>query len=431
MHDELTKRAAASAEGVARRRSIAAGVVGNFVEFFDWTIYAYMAPVFAAQIFPADTPSVSLLLAFSTFAVGYVARPLGALVFGIYADRIGRRNALTLTILLTAAGSLAVACAPTYGTVGMAAPALVLFARVLQGFAAGGEGGSAQAYLTELGRSTKRAFTASLQQVSTGLSTLFALALSTYLTHTLSGEQMDAFGWRLPFFLGSLLGLAGVYLRRHASESKVFLAQHGGKPVLKNLAHEWRALLLVTGVALFPSTVYFAWQIYLPTYIVAAAGLTRDAVLMISTVGLVCFVLLIPPAALLSDRYGRKPMLIGYTLAALLWGYPTFIGLHSFAASFEGALIVAVVGNVILAVMSGSLIACMTELFTTAVRATGAGLAYAAAIVISGASFPPLVTLLLANRRYGTILAYFSVIGAISLVAYLVMPETRLRRIAD
>lgn len=420
-----------AADAVVRRRSIIAGVIGNFVEYYDWTIYAYMAPVFAAQIFPAGKPSISLLLAFSTFALGYVTRPLGALVFGIYGDRIGRRNALTLTILLMAAGSLLVACAPTYSTAGGAAAALVLFARVLQGFAAGGEGGSAQAYLTELGRPTQRAFTASLQQVSTGLSTLFALALSAYLTRRLSGAQMDSFGWRIPFLIGALLGVAGLYLRRRATESAAFLAHHGDQPVLKNLVREWRALLLVTGVALFPSTVYFAWQIYLPTYIVTAAGLPRESALTITTLGLICFVLLIPPAAMLSDRYGRKPMLIGYAVAALLWGYPTFIGLHSFAASFTGALIVTLVGNLILAVMAGSLIACMTELFTTSVRATGAGLAYAAAIVISGASFPTVVTALLAERRYGQILVYFSVIGAISLVAYIVMPETRLRRIED
>ena len=414
-----------------RHRSLVAGVLGNFVEFFDWTVYAYMAPVFAAQIFPAHDPTISLLLAFSTFGIGYVARPLGAVIFGIYGDRLGRRNALTLTILLMAGGSALVACAPTYASVGLVSPALVLLARVIQGFAAGGEGGSAQAYLTELGRPGTRGFTASLQQVSTGVSTLCALALSAYLTHALSAGQMASTGWRVPFLLGAALGVAGLYLRRRATESGAFLAHRGEKPVFKTLLTQWRAVLLVTAIALFPSTVYFTWQLYLPTYITSTTALARDAALSISTIGLLCYVVLVPLSAILSDRWGRRPMMIGYTVAALLWGYPTFIGLPSFAGNFTGALIVAVVGNVILAVMSGSLVACMAEMFSTSVRATGAGLAYAIAVVISGGSFPTVVTALLAERRFGAILFYFSLIGLVSLIAYIVMPETRLRRIED
>jgi MFS transporter, MHS family, alpha-ketoglutarate permease len=423
---------AANAEASrVRQRSLVAGVVGNFVEFFDWTIYAYMAPVFAAQIFPAHDPTISLLLAFSTFGLGYIARPLGAVIFGIYGDRLGRRNALTLTILLMAGGSAVVACAPTYASAGLVSPALVLLARLIQGFAAGGEGGSAQAYMTELGRSGRRGFTASLQQVSTGISTLCALALSAFLTHELSAAQMASIGWRVPFLLGAALGGAGLYLRRRATESDAFLSHRGDKPVVKTLLREWRSLVLVTAIALFPSTVYFTWQLYLPTYITATTALARDTALSISTIGLLCYVMLVPPSAILSDRLGRKPMMIGYTVAALLWGYPTFIGLPSFAGSFIGVLIVAVVGNAILAVMSGSLVACMAEQFNTSVRATGAGFSYAVAVVISGGSFPTIVTALLVRKHFGSILIYFSLIGLVSLLACILMPETRLRRIED
>lgn len=417
-----------------RRRSIVAAVVGNFVEFYDWTIYAVVAPLFASQIFPSESALVSLLLAFSTFALGYVARPIGAILVGVYSDRVGRRSAMTLAIVGMAVCSLVIGLTPPYATVGIAAPVTVLLARLLQGIAAGGEAGSATTYLVEFARPERRAFTACFQQMSTGLSTLCALGTVALLSAALTDVQMTAWGWRVPFIIGALLGAVGLYLRMRGQETPVFQASIARRPrrepILTSLRKAWKSVVLTSAIALLPGVCYFSWQIYLPTYIRATTSVSHADALLISVIGIVCFLLLLLPSAMLSDRYGRKPMMIGYSVAAMLWAYPTYVGLPTFANSFAGALVIALVGNVIIALMAGSLVACMAEQFQTHVRATGNGLSFALGVVISGATFPPVVTALMNSGEYHLIALYVAVAAAISLVAYIVMPETRSRDIA-
>jgi MHS family alpha-ketoglutarate permease-like MFS transporter len=413
----------------ARRRSIVVGAIGNFVEFYDWTIYAFMAPVFARQFFPSDDPTVSLLLAFSTFALGYVARPLGSLLFGAYSDRMGRRAAMTFAILGMALCSLIIGVCPTYAAIGVLAPIILVMARLLQGISAGGEAGSATTYLVEFARPGHRALAGSWQQVSTGLSTLSALGTSALLAASLSPELLAAWGWRVPFIIGAALGLVGLYLRLRAGETPVFKrdveAAAERRPVLTSLVDAWRSVLLVSAIALLPSIAYLTWQIYLPTYIATTTGMPRGAALNISIIGVVCFLLLIVPSAMLSDRIGRRPMMIAYSIGVLLWAYPTYVGIPTFANSYMGLVVITVVGNVILAAMAGSIVACMTEQFDTAIRASGNGLSYAIGIVVSGATFPPIVTALAGSQRYLSITLYVMAMAVISLVAYWIMPETR------
>lgn len=413
-----------------RRKSIVAGIAGNFVEFYDWSIYAFTAPIFASQIFNGSSQSVSLLLAFSTFALGYVARPLGAILFGVYADRGGRRNAMSVAIVGTAACSLIIGLTPTYSAVGILSPIVILLARLLQGIAAGGEGGSATTYLAEFARPDRRAFTASFHQVSTGLSTLCALGTATWLSATLTPDELTTWGWRIPFFIGAGLGLFGLYLRLQARETPVFCKSAEGvrdESVLSSLTRAWRSVLLTAAIALLPSIAFQSWQIYLPTYVSETTVVSRTDALAVGVIGIVFFLVLILPSAMLSDRFGRKPMMIASGIGAVLWAYPTYVGLPTFANSYTGALVIAIGGNVILAAMAGSLIACMTEQFNTNIRATGNGLSYAIGTVIAGASYSPIVTALMSDRQYLGITAYVVVMAAISLVAYTVMPETRKR----
>lgn len=413
----------------ARRRSIVVGAVGNFVEFYDWTIYAYMAPVFARQFFPSDDPTVSLLAAFSTFALGYVARPLGSLLFGAYSDRVGRRAAMTGAILGMAVCSLIIGLCPTYAAIGVLAPLILVVARLAQGISAGGEAGSATTYLVEFAQPGQRALAGSFQQVSTGLSTLCALGTSALLTSLLAADALGAWGWRVPFIIGALLGVVGLYLRLRAGETPVFRrdveATAERRPVLLGLVEAWRSVLLVSAVALLPSIAYLTWQIYLPTYIATTTGMPRGDALNISIIGVALFLVLLVPSAMLSDRLGRRPMMIAASIGVLLWAYPTYVGLPTFFNSWSGALVVTLVGNVIVALMAGSIVACMAEQFDTAIRASGNGLSYAIGIVVSGATFPPIVTALAGSRSFGWITIYVMAMAAISLAAYIVMPETR------
>jgi len=418
-----------------RRKSIVAGVAGNFIEFYDWTIYAYMAPIFAAQMFPSGDPMVSLLLAFSTFALGYIARPMGALLFGAYSDRIGRRNAMMIAIIGMGICSLIIGLLPTYAAIGIAAPIILVLARVLQGVSAGGEAGSATTYLVELARPGRRAFAGSFQQISTGASTLCALATSAILASSLAPETLAQWGWRVPFIIGAVLSVVGLYLRIAAHESPVFEADAKDvkvrEPFFSSLANAWRPVALVSAMALFPSIAYLTWQIFFPTYVSVTTGMPRSEALNISTMGVFVFLILILPSAMLSDRLGRKPMMITYTVLALLWAYPTYVGIPTFFNSWGGVLTVALVGNVILAIMAGSLVACMVEQFDTLVRATGNGLSYAIGIVLSGATFPPIVTALMGAKNYTAITIYVMAMAAISLVAYIIMPETKDRPLSQ
>ncbi len=413
----------------ARRKSIVAGVAGNFIEFYEWTIYAYMAPIFAVQMFPSDDPFVSLLLAFSTFALGYIARPLGAVLFGAYSDRLGRRNAMMIAILGMGVCSLIIGLTPTYDSIGIAAAFVIVGARLLQGISAGGEAGSATTYLVELSLPGKRALGGSMQQISTGLSTLFALATSALLANLLTAEQLSAWGWRVPFIIGAVLSVVGLLLRLAAHESPVFESDvktaKAREPVLRSLLANWKTVMLVSAMALFPSIAFLTWQIMFPTYASILTGIPRAEILNISTMAVVLFLVLIVPSAMISDRVGRKPMMIAYTVMSILWAYPTFVGLSTFFNSVGGVITVVLVGNVILAVMAGSLVACMVEQFDTLVRATGNGLSFAIGIVLSGATFPPLLTAMLGSKNLGVIVAFVVGTAAISLVSYIIMPETK------
>lgn len=415
----------------SRRQSIGAAVAGNFVEFYDLTIYAFMAPIIAEQIFPSSSHSISLLLVFSTYSVSYLARPLGALVFGVYGDRVGRRSAMMASIVLMASCSLVIGCTPNYGHIGLAAPLIIAAARFAQGIAAGGEGGNAIAYLGEMAAPGRRGFIASFQQFGTGLSSLFAILVSSLLSWLLSAAELSEWGWRVPFLLGAVMGLVGLYLRRYADETPAFLSSDATRrSSLHNLTASWRPILRTIGIGILPNFAFLTWQGLLPTYIIGTTGLSRSQAFTVVLAGIFSFVICILPSGMLSDRFGRRPMMIGSAVATIFMAYPTYVGLPTFASSFSAAIAVAVAGNIVLSVMAGSLIALMSEQFETEVRATGNGLAFAISIVISGVLFPPLLATLMLRQDYHALFFIFCAAATVSLVTYLLMAETRQRSIS-
>ena len=260
-------------EGASSRkqRSVVLGAtIGNFIEWYDWTIYGLFSGVFASQIFPSNDKTVSLLVVLSTFALGFLMRPVGAIVLSPIADRIGRRQMLSLTLLLMGAGSLAIALTPSFETIGFGAPVIVLLARLLQGFSAGGEYQGASVFLVEHAPATRRGFIGSMQNLSIGLAVLAANGVATLTTANLPNAELHDWGWRVPFFVGALMSLYGFYIRRSLPETPLFLetASHAGvekRPLLRVIREFPREALYVFSVQI--TTVFFyLWTIYLPTY---------------------------------------------------------------------------------------------------------------------------------------------------------------------
>jgi len=261
-----------------QRKIVLAAVIGNLLEFFDFTVYSYFALTIGHQFFPADSQVTSLLLAFAVFAVGFVMRPLGGIVLGRYADRAGRKPALTLTILLMAVGSASIGLAPTYAQIGLAAPVLIVVARLVQGFAQGGEFGAATATLLEMGGQASRGFRASWQLASQGAAALLGSGLAASLGFLLSAETMHSWGWRIPFLLGTLIAPVGIYLRRHIREEppaqRVVADRNDPKRGL--YVRNWfLTIFAIMGM----SVSTYVMMYYMPTYCIQYLGLPPKATL--------------------------------------------------------------------------------------------------------------------------------------------------------
>jgi MHS family alpha-ketoglutarate permease-like MFS transporter len=415
-----------------RWRAVGAGAVGNFTEFFDWTIYSYMAPVFASQFFPAHDQAASLLLAFSTFALGYLMRPIGGIVLGRLSDARGRRDALSLSILLMGLGSLVIGLLPAYGTLGLAAPILLILMRLLQGFSAGGEGGVSATFLLEFAPPGRRALAGSWRDFSSGVSTFVALGVSTAVTSLLPHDALVSWGWRIPFLVGALFSLVGLMLRRRVTETPVFAAHRAtqdgkaAQPVHDLVKRDRRPLVIVMLISVLPTVAFLTWQIYLPTYVSSVTSMPLATAQQISLLGVLVYLVLIPVMAMLADRVGRRPIMITFAVASALWAYPTYVLL---SGSTSAVLLVTIVGNVVVALMAGCLTATMAEQFPTATRGSGVSLAYAVAASVVGGSFPIIVTYLASQ---GSRLIIFLIVVAAALIsgiAFYLMPETRTREL--
>lgn len=412
------------ASGTSRTRQVVAGAVGNLVEWYDWLAYSYFATFFTEQFFPSEDKTASLLSTFAVFAVGFFMRPVGGLLLGAFSDRFGRRSGLVVTILLMAGGSLLIAVAPTYAQVGVLAPILLLIARLMQGLSVGGEFAASATFLTEAAPPNRRGLVGSLQYATTTLGVLLATGLGTLLTSVLTEPQMNSWGWRIAFGVGALLGVAGLWLRRTAAETDRTpdAQRRTRRPAVTLFREHPRTALVIIGMTIAPTIIYYTWSVYLPTYAHLTTGIDEAEAVPAHTIAVAVFMLLQPLGGMLSDRIGRKPPLLVFALGYVLLAVPMLGWLGD---SFTSVLLVGLAGLVLFTGYSAIAPAVMAEQFPAHVRVAGMGGPYSLAVALFGGTAPYLATWLESQGQVELFGWYIAAASLISGMVYLFLPETK------
>ncbi|HEY1077631.1 MAG TPA: MFS transporter [Fontimonas sp.] len=410
-----------------RLRSIVGGSIGNLVEWYDWYVYSAFSLYFAPVFFPHSDPTAQLLNSAAIFAVGFLVRPLGGWLLGSYADRRGRKAALLLSVWMMCIGSLVIALTPGHATIGIAAPAILLLARLLQGLSLGGEYGTSATYLSEMATPERRGFFSSFQYVTLVCGQLLALTVLIVLQQLLTQAQIESWGWRVPFVIGALCALVAMLLRSRLEETQSFAReQHmaAQRSPLRELLRHPRELGLVIGLTLGGTVAFYTYTTYMQKFLVNSAGMDRTTATLINAASLFVFMLLQPLVGALSDRIGRRPILIAFGLGGTLATLPILAALRTVDHPWTAfALILCA-----LLIVSGytSINAIVkAELFPTRIRALGVGLPYALTVALFGGSAEFIA---LWFKQAGNETGYdWYVTGCIgvSLLLYLTMRDTR------
>ncbi|MEY4248815.1 MAG: hypothetical protein RJA87_448 [Pseudomonadota bacterium] len=419
---------------VARRiGSIIGGSVGNLVEWFDWYVYASFSLYFAKAFFPKGDQTAQLLSAAAVFAVGFLMRPVGAWMMGAYADRVGRKAALTLSMVMMCGGSMVIALTPGYSTIGMVAPIILVLARMFQGLSVGGEYGASATYMSEMASSKNRGFWTSWQYVTLIMGQLLALGTLMVLQATMPESELESWGWRIPFFMGGALAVVAFYLRSSIDETPAFeqlkakaaddnLTPKGGT-ISALLAHP-REALMVVGMTMGGSLAFYAFTTYMQKYLHNTSGFSKESATSISALSLVLFMVLQPVAGWMSDRVGRKPMLITFGVLGSLCTVPIFNALSQTRDEMTALLLVCAALAIISSYTSISAVV-KAELFPAHVRTLGVALPYALANSIFGGTAEYVALWLKQGGHESWFYVYVSGCIALSLLVFLTMPDTR------
>lgn len=384
---EQPPRAARAA--AIRRRSMMASTVGNVLEWYEWSAYAVFAPFIAKAMFNSSDPVSALLSTLAVFAVGFLMRPLGGIVFGRISDVKGRKFVLITTMLMMAGGSLLIGLMPTYGQIGVAASVLLLLARVAQGFAHGGESATANTYIAEIAPHNKRGQWGSIVFVAIFGGSVLAFSIGGGVTNVLSDTEVAEWGWRIPFLFGAVLALAALYMRRGMSESEVFDGQQEAQAV--NTAPPLdrkkvvRSILMMIGMTSGITAAHYTWTSYASTYAITRQGMDAEGAYWVTVLAQLIALVSLPLWGRLSDKIGRRPVLIGFAVAMILTQIPLMSMINSqpwtlFVASTTALLIVGASGALLASVLS--------EAFPTRIRTQGIGFAYSFSVAIFGGTAP-------------------------------------------
>ena len=415
------------ADGARERSStfrvLAAAAIGNALEWFDILVYGYFAVTISKLFFPTADNTTALLLTFGTFGVSYLIRPIGALVLGAYADRAGRRSAMLMSIVIMTVGTGLMAFMPTYSTIGIVAPIMVLVARLLQGFAVAGEFGSATAFLVEHSEHRK-GFFASFQWFGQGLAAVIASLFGVVMLGALTPEQLNGWGWRVPFFFGLLIGPIGLYIRKAVGETPEFEQEGGAHAPLSQLfATQWDRLLLCIGVVVLSTSSNYI-ILYMPTYAIRELHLPQTLGFIATMLGGILLTFGAPAFGHISDKIGRVNMMIIVTLLFAVSAYPAFVLL---VANPSLISIVAIVCwlSILKAAYSGVLPSLMSELFPVTTRSSGIAVSYNVGVPIFGGFAPLIASWLIAVTGSSLAPSYYLI--ATSLISLAVLFVIRAR----
>lgn len=411
-----------------RLRSIIGGSAGNLVEWYDWYAYSAFTLYFAPAFFPKSDPTAQLLSAAAIFAVGFVMRPIGAWIMGIYADRRGRKAGLTLSVTLMCLGSLLIAVAPTYDRIGVFAPILLVIARMMQGLSVGGEYGASATYLSEMAGRKHRGFFSSFQYVTLIAGQLVALCVLLILQALLSETALEQWGWRIPFAIGGALALVVFRIRRGLAETQSFTnAKADGGPASSGIAlfRDYpREAFTVIALTAGGTLAFYAYSTYMQKYLVNTSGFDRETATGITALALLLYMLLQPAAGALSDRIGRKPLMVGFGVLGVALTVPIFTALANTRDSLTafllitGALVIVSGYTAINAVVKA-------EMFPAHIRALGVALPYSIANTLFGGTAEYVALWFKSEGNESGFFWYLTGMIGLSLIVYLKMPDTR------
>jgi MHS family proline/betaine transporter-like MFS transporter len=410
------------------RKAVRGAAIGNTVEWYDFAIYSTLATYIADKFFPSGDETAALLSTFAVFAAAFFMRPLGGFFFGPLGDRIGRQRVLALVILLMSGSTFVIGLVPSYDSIGVAAPLLLLFLRCVQGFSAGGEYGSGACYLAEFAPDKHRGFVVSFLVWSVVVGFLLGSLTVTGLETLLSTSAMESYGWRIPFLIAGVLGVVGLYIRLRLGDTPEFetLRDEGevaSSPLREALTTSWRPILQIAGLVVIHNVGFYVVFTYLPTYFTKTLEFTKTNAFVSITIASIVAIILIPPLGALSDRIGRKPLLIAGAVGFAVFAYPLFMLLN--AGSLATAISAHAGLAAIEAVFVSASLAAGAELFATRVRSSGYSIGYNVSVALFGGTAPYVATWLVDRTGNVTAPAYYVIAAAIiTLATVMTMRET-------
>jgi len=410
----------------SRLKSIFSGSVGNMVEWYDWYVYAAFSLYFAKVFFPKGDTTAQLLNTAAIFAVGFLMRPIGGWLMGLYADRKGRKAALMASVLLMCFGSLIIALTPGYETIGVGAPILLVLARLMQGLSVGGESGTSATYLSEMATKERRGFFSSFQYVTLISGQLIALGVLIVLQNILTTEELQSWGWRIPFGIGALCAVVALYLRRGMEETESFTKKKE-KPkesLMRTLMRHPKELMTVVGLTMGGTLAFYTYTTYMQKYLVNTVGMSISDSTTISAATLFLFMCLQPVIGALSDKVGRRPILIAFGILGTLFTVPILTTLHTIQ-TWWGAFFLIMAALIIVSGYTSINAVVKAELFPTEIRALGVGLPYALTVSIFGGTAEYIALWFKSVGMETGYYWYVTACIACSLLVYVTMKDTR------